>query len=744
MPDSVIRHVENYGKDNALPGIFDFANKSGVLFEWNEEVDECPKGILKEENIILYPLLAAELLGVVLGQDMPRPSIKADLTPQGCVEDEAAQNANHQPFNVIGVDQPVAAHVILHAKDGKIDSNNDKDNDDCIIAINNAPLPQMAQESLVLPDSSEDKPDNNSNDGKDDNNDTPSIGNAVIKQTESGDDEDKEQKNQGVRQSRHRNKGVNHQYNDYTLMMHRRSAARGGQQCTTICNGVCFFLAEDLSNAKPVPEADREEYALGVALVTYGIGPGIKKFQEWGEAGVMKELMQMHNMDVFCPVMRNNLTWDKRKKALASLMFLKEKRDQLVKAQMCADGRGQQGDWSKQNTTSPTISTKSVFITAVINVHEGQDIACFNILGAFLHVDLDKDIIMILKGWLAELMVQLAPNLYRKYISVDRKGKAILYMKMQKAIYGLLRSALLFYRKLVADLESSGFVINPYDPCVANKVINGKQMTVFWHVDDLKVSQLEPDEVTKFGNWLSKTYGVSVATHQGKIHDYLGMIFDFLKEGKVMVNMIEYIKTIIGNFPEEIIATHASPAADHLFTVRDKTKAMPLPEEQACAFHHVTAQVLFLSARARRNIQPCTAFVTTRVKSPDEDDWGKLKRLLGYLKGTLHMPLVLLVDSLTLSCWWVDAAYAVHSNMKGHTGAGMSFGQGMALSYSWKYKIMTKSLTEAELVGVNDSLGYILWARYFMQAQGYEMEASLLYQDNMSAMLLKMNGKASS
>jgi hypothetical protein len=74
-------------------------------------------------------------------------------------------------------------------------------------------------------------------------------------------------------------------------------------------------------------------------------------------------------------------------------------------------------------------------------------------------------------------------------------------------------------------------------------------------VDDLKVFHMEPEDVTKFGGWLSKTYGVSVVTHQGKIHDYLGMILDFLKEGKVMVNMIEYIKTIIGNFPEEIVAS---------------------------------------------------------------------------------------------------------------------------------------------------------------------------------------------
>ncbi len=119
-----------------------------------------------------------------------------------------------------------------------------------------------------------------------------------------------------------------------------------------------------------MPEADGEEYALGVALVAYGIGPGIKKFQERGKAGVTKELAQMHDMDVFRPVTRDNLTWDERKKALASLMFLKEKRDQSVKAWMCADGRGQQGDWSKQDTTSPTVLTESVFITAVIDVHK--------------------------------------------------------------------------------------------------------------------------------------------------------------------------------------------------------------------------------------------------------------------------------------------------------------------------------------------------------------------------------------
>jgi hypothetical protein len=77
---------------------------------------------------------------------------------------------------------------------------------------------------------------------------------------------------------------------------------------------------------------------------------------------------------------------------------------------------------------------------------------------------------------------------------VDRKGAAILYLKMQKAIYGLLRSALLFYKKLVTDLESIGFKLNPYDPCVANKEVNKTQMMVCWHVDNLKVPHVDPQK----------------------------------------------------------------------------------------------------------------------------------------------------------------------------------------------------------------------------------------------------------
>ena len=74
------------------------------------------------------------------------------------------------------------------------------------------------------------------------------------------------------------------------------------------------------------------------------------------------------------------------------------------------------------------------------------------------------------------------------------------------------------------------------------------------------------------------------------------------------------------------------------------------------------------------------AFLITRVKDPDEDDWGKLKRILRYLKGTKNMKLTLSADNLSVVKWWVDASHAMHDDCKSHTGASMLLGKGMPIN----------------------------------------------------------------
>eukprot|EP00957_Ditylum_brightwellii_P207069 15351344-Ditylum_brightwellii.AAC.1 len=118
--------------------------------------------------------------------------------------------------------------------------------------------------------------------------------------------------------------------------------------------------------------------------------------------------------------------------------------------------------------------------------------------------------------------------------------------------------------------------------------------------------------------WLESKYG-KLRTTRGKVHEYLGMNLDFSKKGKVRVGMTAYVKEIIEDFPETIDGSTTTPAADHLFQVNDSAKK--LDEQQARQFHTSTAKLLFLCKRARQDIQTAVAFLTTRVKEPDSDDW---------------------------------------------------------------------------------------------------------------------------
>jgi hypothetical protein len=104
------------------------------------------------------------------------------------------------------------------------------------------------------------------------------------------------------------------------------------------------------------------------------------------------------------------------------------------------------------------------------------------------------------------------------------------------------------------------------------------------------------------------------------------------------------------------------------------------------------------------------------------------------------MSLTLEGDNACIIKWWIDASFVVHPDMKSHTGGTMSLGKGSPYSTSTRHKLNTKSSTEAELVGVNDVMPQVLWTRYFLEAQGYGVNDSIIYQDNQSAILLEWTG----
>ena len=239
------------------------------------------------------------------------------------------------------------------------------------------------------------------------------------------------------------------------------------------------------------------------------------------------------------------------------------------------------------------------------------------------------------------------------------------------------------------------------------------------------------------------------------------MTIDYSENKKVKFSMFDYLQDIIANIPEDLRTNRntTTPAADHLF---NSNPASPkLNKKQAETFHHYIAKLLFAAKRARPDIQTAIAYLCTRVQHPDEDDWRKLSRVLGYIQDAIFLPLTIGWDGTGNIYWYVDASFAVHDNMRSHTGAMMTFGIGAAMSMSTKQKLNTKSSTEAELVGVDDTIPFNIWCKYFLEAQGYHANEytetvgnvdsptylghrNILYQDNTSSIKLETNGKASS
>mmetsp|Transcript_59891 Transcript_59891/g.147173 ORF Transcript_59891/g.147173 Transcript_59891/m.147173 type:complete len:332 (-) Transcript_59891:884-1879(-) len=227
-----------------------------------------------------------------------------------------------------------------------------------------------------------------------------------------------------------------------------------------------------------------------------------------------------------------------------------------------------------------------------------------------------------------------------------------------------------------------------------------------------------------------------------KVHDYLGMLLDFTQEGAVKVDMRRYVKGTLSDLHPWFNGTATTPAANNLFAINPD--ARKLDEKHLEFFHTLVAKLLFLTQRGRPDIQLAISYLCTRVSCADEDDMKKLRRVICYLRSTVELVLTLQADHLNVFKWWVDASFAVHGDYRGHTGATATLGKGSIMSMSSKQKINTKSSTECELVGVDEAMARIIWTRYFIQAQGYDVDESIVYQDNKSAMLLENNGMMSS
>ena len=157
-------------------------------------------------------------------------------------------------------------------------------------------------------------------------------------------------------------------------------------------------------------------------------------------------------------------------------------------------------------------------------------------------------------------------------------------------------------------------------------MVNSQQLTVCWHVDDLKSSHINPKVNNKFLQWIKDMFRQlrEVKMTYGLPHDYLGMTLDYLVPGEVSVNMSHYVKKMVKEFPQESLkgAPVASPWNENLFKVQHNSA--PLEKEQAKLFHIVTAQGLCLCICGHLGIAPAIAYLTPWLQKPNHAAWTKL------------------------------------------------------------------------------------------------------------------------
>ena len=150
------------------------------------------------------------------------------------------------------------------------------------------------------------------------------------------------------------------------------------------------------------------------------------------------------------------------------------------------------------------------------------------------------------RGELVQALLDIASKVYKPYVTKDKKGNLILLLRCLNAICGTMVTGLLFYKKFRKNLLREGFEINPYDPCVANKMVNGKHQTICWNVEDCKLRHRDKRVNNRFILVLKEEYKSIFKNGYGKmtvcrrkVHDYLGMKLDYTQKGLCYITMFE-------------------------------------------------------------------------------------------------------------------------------------------------------------------------------------------------------------
>jgi Reverse transcriptase (RNA-dependent DNA polymerase) len=488
---------------------------------------------------------------------------------------------------------------------------------------------------------------------------------------------------------------------------------------------------------------ERNQFLKRKFAMNMTVQQGLDKLGQEALVSVAKEMLQVHDKDVFDPMKCEEMTPEQLKLIITSKTFLKDKYTaqglfDKLKARLVAGGHLQDREIYDKGS-SPTVSTQATFTVAGIAASEGRAVATVDFPGAFLNSEIPDDSppVLVKLGKIETKILCKIDPMYKEFVRPD----GTMVVKLKRALYGCVESGRLWYDKLSRDLIALGYEKNPADECVFNRIeADGKQTTLIIHVDDMMITATTEARLDEIIEQIQRLYP-NLSINRGKKLDYLGMTFDFTATGKVKITMSGYVSDLLKEC-EDIAGTAQTPAASDLFEIDPKAELLGKAEKEL--YHSRTAKLLYLGKRVRPDLLTTTSFLTKRVTAPTVQDMRKLQRAVRYIRETKDKGIVIEGDKNLSILAYVDASYGVHHDYKSHTGCVIGIGRGPVYAKSSGQKINTKSSSEAELVGLSDSVGQVIWTRNFLVGQGYNVGPATIYQDNQSAIALVKSGKSNS
>ena len=408
----------------------------------------------------------------------------------------------------------------------------------------------------------------------------------------------------------------------------------------------------------------------------------------------------------------------------------------LLKGRIVGGGHRQDHTMFNDNEiSSPTVSLTSVMIAAALAAHRNYHVMTLDHKAAYLNASMKgPEVIMMLTPDVSSLLIELDPS-HTQYLRPDKK----IAVKLKKALYGCIQSAVLWFNELSSTIEGMGFVKNPYDLCSFRRIADRDECYVLVYVDDLLITSSDNKSLLEVSSTLKEKYG-GITTTSGNTHDYLGIRWDYSIPKQVSLSMDGYIKDLLIKFKP--FKPSKTPGKPDLFEI--DTTSPVLGREKRELFHSAVMTLHYLAKRIRPDVLAPVSFCATRVISPTEQDLDKLQRILGYLSLTATQQLVLKIGDDVKIRAYVDSSFGTYADAKSVSGTVIMLGNAPVYFKSNKQKIVTRSSTEAELVGISDALSQILWTREYMMQQGHTLGPAILYQDNMSTIFLANKGRSTS